>query len=116
MSARSKFGRATRWAVLNVITAGLCYLGLFAGERWAYNIFAFTTAFQSIISLGVFSRDLRAEVSKAGRSVPAWLSSGVDICVCLACADSGSFWLATAYAWITTSEKVAYSEKKGAAS
>lgn len=82
-----KIKKVIRWFLYNFLYSSLAYLGLI-GMTGAQNLFIFWVCINAIIYflalVSLYSPNLTAKQKKDlknSRSVPGWLSHGLDICL-----------------------------------
>lgn len=89
--------RRIYWLMMNGLMVASGIYGLFYGLEWAKNIFLFLTWATVVLSiLCACCKETRLAARAKGRSIPAWLSVGVDIAIAIALASVGRFVLAAA--------------------
>lgn len=108
-----KFKRIFLWFIINSAIAVLGILGLVYAITYAKNIFFFTIWVVTIMYIiGLCVEDIRTEIRKKGRSVPAWLAVTYDIGIILLLAAFSHFLLATLWVIQAICEAAIFTQKR----
>ena len=67
-----------KWAAFKAVGAWLVYATTVQQSDGAHNVLTVLIWFSFLVSLFLFTDKLKASIAKAGRTVPAWLSTGVS--------------------------------------
>lgn len=101
-------GRRLFWLGMNAAQYLLAYAWLFESREWAGNVLKFWIAWMAFASLLCFTKSMQESCRKKGRSVPAWMSQGVDVVLALVLASQGHFIMAGVLVFAVIAESAAF--------
>ena len=108
-----KFKRIAMFIMLTGLMQFCAIYGLLYHVEWAKNIILFMVWAMGIITTLIFSaKDVRNEIRRKGRSVPAWVSICTDLVILIILASVGRFVTAAAMLWQMACEAAIYEEDK----
>ena len=103
-----------KWVVLNSAVCASAWFGYVGGNHYFSNVFAFFSWLAFIFGVLSFfaSKEIKKEIRKQGRSVPAVISETSDLFLVVFCAAFGHWFYATAWTVSMLSNAVIYGDDK----
>ena len=110
MSTRYQPKRVAWWVLLNASIGALIYQGFYNEAQGPRNIVAAYIVLQAVLSLALFSSQLRASLREKGRRVPAWINATAAVTFVVALLWVGSFVLGGLLIFVYLMHDIAFSE------